>query len=208
MTNWKWTSPTGPAGHPTETILSADAFFSSPPWLSRPAWFRANCGGTTTSNSGYPRSELREMDGDRLASWSSKSGVHQMSLTQAITHLPVKKPHVVAGQIHDAKDDVLMVRLEGEHLFVERDGDNVGTLDDHYALGTTFKVTLQASKSGITVYYAKTPTAARVKVKVPGVTGTGWYFKAGCYTQSNTSKGDAADAYGEVVICALTVSHI
>jgi hypothetical protein len=33
------------------------------------------------------------------------------------------------------------------------------------------------------------------------------YFKAGAYTQSNTSKGDAADAYGEVIIRSLQVTH-
>ena len=33
------------------------------------------------------------------------------------------------------------------------------------------------------------------------------YFKAGCYTQSNPSKGDDATSYGEVVIYALSVQH-
>lgn len=35
----------------------------------------------------------------------------------------------------------------------------------------------------------------------------GCYFKAGVYTQSNPDQGDAADAYGEVVIRDLVVSH-
>ncbi len=35
----------------------------------------------------------------------------------------------------------------------------------------------------------------------------GCYFKAGCYTQSNPSKGDAAESYGEVVIDSLAVDH-
>ena len=39
------------------------------------------------------------------------------------------------------------------------------------------------------------------------VSTSGCYFKAGCYTQSNTSKGDASTAYGEVVIYSLSVKH-
>lgn len=35
----------------------------------------------------------------------------------------------------------------------------------------------------------------------------GCYFKAGCYTQSNLSQGDQADAYGEVVIYELAIEH-
>lgn len=33
------------------------------------------------------------------------------------------------------------------------------------------------------------------------------YFKAGCYTQSNPSKGDAAESFGEVVLYRLQVEH-
>ena len=39
------------------------------------------------------------------------------------------------------------------------------------------------------------------------VSTSGCYFKAGCYTQSNTSTGDAPTAYGQVVIYRLAVSH-
>jgi len=37
--------------------------------------------------------------------------------------------------------------------------------------------------------------------------GSGYYFKAGCYTQTNISKGDSASSYGEVTIYNLQVSH-
>lgn len=209
LTNWKVTLPTGSKGHPDEVSQPRLATFEDSPWLVRycdKIRFRANCGGVTTSGSSYPRCELREMNGSKLASWSNKSGTHTMSVTAAVMHLPVKKPHVVVAQIHDAEDDVLMVRLEGSHLFVEAGGKDVGLLDRDYRLGDVFKVTIQATKSGITVYYAKSLTASRVKVKYKK-TGSGLYFKAGCYTQSNVSKGDKADAYGEVDVYALTVTH-
>ena len=37
--------------------------------------------------------------------------------------------------------------------------------------------------------------------------GTGWYFKTGSYLQSNTEKGDAADAVGKVVLYQVGVTH-
>jgi WD40 repeat protein len=64
--------------------------------------FRANAGGVTTSGSDFARSELREMtaDGAEKASWSTTSGVHTLTITQAVTHLPDVVPHLVAGQVH------------------------------------------------------------------------------------------------------------
>jgi poly(beta-D-mannuronate) lyase len=141
------------------------------------------------------------MNGSSQASWSNVAGVHTMTVTEAITHLPVVKPHVVAAQIHDAQDDVVMVRLERSNLFVEHNGVNLGTLDPNYQLGAVYTVKLVAADGRIKVFYNGV-----LKVDVANA-GSGWYFKAGCYTQSNLSKGDAADAYGEVVVQALTVSH-
>ena len=37
--------------------------------------------------------------------------------------------------------------------------------------------------------------------------GSGWYFKTGSYLQSNTEKGDAADAVGKVVLYQVGVTH-
>ena len=84
--------------------------------------------------SGYPRSELREMtsSGSANASWSTTSGTHTMEIRQAITHLPVVKPHVVAGQIHDAGDDVIVCRLEGSKLFIDQNGVNGPVLTTNY----------------------------------------------------------------------------
>jgi hypothetical protein len=76
--------------------------------------FQANAGGATTSNSGYPRSELREMaaGGATEASWSTTSGTSTMTERLAITHLTTAKPQVTVGQVHDGSDDVLVVRLD------------------------------------------------------------------------------------------------
>jgi poly(beta-D-mannuronate) lyase len=211
LTNWKLTLPVGTDDHPDDAIevkqpaLAAfeDRQFFHANGAGTGVVFRANAGGATTSGSSYPRSELREMTdhGTSNAGWSNESGRHVMTVTEAVTALPAKKPHVVAAQIHDRNDDVIMVRLENKRLFVEADGNNIGELDTTYVLGTPFTVEIRATAIGIAVSYNGVPKVSYAKV------GSGWYFKAGCYTQSNTSTGDSADAYGEVVIYALSVEH-
>lgn len=214
LTNWKLTLPIGSASEPDKAIeikhphLPADQseFFRRTEDNSGIA-FKAHTAGATTSGSSYPRSELREMTdaGDEKADWDSTLGEHVMTVTGAITHLPDRKPHVVAAQIHDAEDDIVMVRLENKHLFVEADGDPVGTLDSNYQLGTRFTVAIRANADGVKVSYNGTPKVNYDKA------GKHWYFKAGCYTQAS-SKVDPTSSkygtgYGEVVIYALTVKH-
>lgn len=210
LANWKLTLPvnTPHEGSPDEVQQPELASYSSDQFFHLTTAkdgvvFRANAGGATTSNSGYPRSELREMtnSGKTKASWSNTSGTHTMTVRQAITHLPVVKPELVAAQIHDSSDDVIMVRLEGKHLFIESGGKNIGTLDPAYQLGTVYTVKIEASGGRIKVWYNDA-----LKVDV-AKSGSGWYFKAGCYTQSSPKKGESADAYGEVVIYSVSVTH-
>lgn len=164
--------------------------------------FQAPVNGKTTSKSGYPRSELREMrnNGQNLASWRSDNGVHTMRIDQRITHLPGGKPHVVAGQIHDAIDDVTVLRCEGTKLWITKgDNSHFKLIDGSYTLGTRFTIMVQAQVSGIRWFYNN------VHVATVGGTYSGCYFKAGCYTQANTSNGTG---YGQVVIYSLSVSHV
>ncbi len=209
---WKLTLPVDAkgAGRPDEVLQPALASFSLEPFFrlapeTGGVAFQAPCGGATTKGSSYPRSELREMsaDGSRPAAWSTTEGTHALTITQAITHLPEKKPHVVAGQIHDAEDDVVMIRLEGRRLFVECGGKDVGALDEAYALGAFFTVRLEAGGGKIRIFYNDLAAPkATVEKKAEGC-----YFKAGCYVQSNPKKGDAPDAFGRVVIRALALSR-
>jgi alginate lyase len=206
LVNWKLTLPTGPKGRPDEIHPPQLLSFSDD-------WFRLNdtrdgvvftatAGGITTKGSSYPRSELREMNGGELAGWSNRTGTHTMTLREAIMKVPEVKPHVVAAQIHDAENDVVMVRLEGTNLFVEYgDGEDEFTLDPSYVLGTPYDLRITATGGRVEVYYNGTLAG-----EVP-LAGDGWYFKAGTYTQSNLERGDTPDAAGEVVIYALDVTH-
>ena len=164
--------------------------------------FTANAGGVTTKNSTYPRSELREMTGSEKAGWSNTTGNHVLRLRQAVTRLPTVKPHVVTAQIHDAEDDVIEVRLEGQKLLVAYDnGSDKITLDPAYILDTPYDLEIDAAGGHIVVSYNATPKADIV------ISGSGWYFKTGSYIQSNPSRGDTPDAVGQVVLYALTVQH-
>lgn len=210
LTNWKIALPvdTDHAGSPDEIEQPEIKEFSLTPYfVNNPSGegvlFRAHAGGATTKNSKYPRSELREMtdNGSEEASWSNVRGRHTMIVRQAVTHLPEKKPEVVTAQIHDDSDDIVMVRLHGNYLFVEADGEDIGVLDADYRLGTPYTVTITAEDSKIKVFYNNILKVTYDK------DGSDYYFKAGCYTQTNTDKGDRRDAYGEVIIYSLYVVH-
>lgn len=170
--------------------------------------FRATAGGTTTIGSGYPRSELREMteDGKKNASWGSSAGTHTLFIEQRITHLPLKKPHIVVGQIHDDKDDVIVFRLEKNKLFVKMDDESGPVLDDNYQLGTKFTVMFKVAEDQTECYYNGV-----LKFTYPKAFSNA-YFKAGAYVQSSCQgkrkvEGESCEAYGEVEICKVWVKH-
>lgn len=212
LASWKQTLPTGSSKKPTEIKQGELATFSDKACFhvneaSNGVVFRAPVNGVTTSGSGYPRSELREMKsgGKELASWSTASGTHTMIIDQAITAVPEEKKHVVAGQIHDADDDVIVVRLEYPKLFVDIGGKEGPTLDPNYALGERFTVKFVAEGGKIKIYY----NGGTNPVYTMDKKTSGCYFKAGAYTQSNCSKESECSSgnYGEVVIYDLDVSH-
>lgn len=218
LTNWKITLPLpsqNDSDKPLEILQPQLARYVANPWfLLNPEGsgilFRAPVNGTTTSGSSYPRSELREMTSNGLvrASWSSTRGTHTMLIDQAITAVPQTKRHVVAGQIHDSSDDVIVIRLEYPRLYLHVDGKNVLTLDENYVLGERFTVQFVVSGGKTAVYYNGSATPVYTLNK----SYSNAYFKAGAYTQSNCSREGSsslcnASNFGEVVIYQLTVRH-
>lgn len=213
LANWKLTLPVDADGQTDERAAEvrqpALASYQHPTWFHANAVgngvvFRAQADGATTSdNTQYARSELREMTsgGQTNAGWSPNSGTHVMTLSQAITRLPgTSKPEVVAGQIHDGADDVLQIRLEDRRLFLSLDnGEDEVDLATNYTLGTAFTVKITSNSAGISVTYNGVPKLTNFKPTNPRST---WYFKAGCYTQSNES-----GTYSEVVVYGLSVVH-
>ena len=210
LRNWYLTLPTGSAGQP-DTVEQPDldayssSFFQVDPQRDGVV-FTANAGGVTTKNSTYPRSELREMNGDQKASWSNRTGAHTLTVRQAVTELPKAKPELVTAQIHDEESDVMEVRLEDKRLIAQYGGDDKGgkkefVIDPDYALGRPYDLRLVATDGRIDVVYNGKPAGSIAQ------SGSGWYFKTGSYLQSNTEKGDAADAVGKVVLYQVGVTH-
>ncbi len=218
LTNWKLTLPIGKPKKSTSPleILQPDlATYKVDPWFMPTSGglgviFRAPVVGPTTGNTKYARSELREMtdNGKAHAAWSSTQGIHSMFLDQAITSVPKVKQHVVAGQIHDDGDDVIVIRLEYPNLYVNVDGENVHVLDTKYTLGKRFTVKFEV-KNGLTNIYYNGSSKPSYTLDLDY---SGAYFKAGAYTQSSCEKeGSNAlctpDNYGEVTIYKVEVTH-
>ena len=183
-----------------------DYFFTLP--TSNGVVFRAPVGGATTSGSQYPRTELREMAnaGSQEASWSTTTGTHVMTLRESVDHLPVAKPQLVFAQIHGSKDDLIELEISNEggknRLYVNHNGKQYGSdLDSNYVLGVQFEVEISAEDGYVDVAYNG------VQHVHQGLSDDGDYFKAGCYTQSNPSKGDLPSAYGQVTIYRVRVTH-
>ncbi len=188
----------------------------------------------TTPNSNYIRSELRERteDGGSNIYWTT-DGTHIVYVMQAITHLPTVKNHLVATQIHgnkdDGIDDAMVLRLEGEHLFLSFNGGKLRgdlTIKVNYTLGTIHEVIFEVISGKHYVYYCESGglseaylagNADQYLVKdgsnsyVMDLDYDESYFKIGNYTQSNAEKEgdetDKADNYGEVVVYDFWVDH-
>jgi hypothetical protein len=211
LSNWKLQLPIGQEEKPDEIKQPALATYKNDQYftvVNGAVRFRAPVNGVTTSGSNYPRSELREMtnNGSVNAAWSPTSGTHTMTIDQAITAVPQTKKHVVAGQIHDGSDDVIVIRLENTKLFVDIGGTDGPTLDANYTLGKRFTVKFEVKNGKTNIYY----NGATSPVYTMNSSYTSAYFKAGAYTQSNcsTDAGNCnANNYGEVMIYGLQVTH-
>lgn len=209
LSNWYEGLPIGDDGEPKNVYQPELATYHVDPWFTTTedcsgVRFRAAVNGVTTSGSSYPRSELREMNGDDKASWSSTEGTHTMVIKEAVTHEPNDKPQVVAGQIHGSDDDISVFRLEGSSLYVTNgDDSNYKLVTDDYTLGTPFEAKFVVSDGTIKAYYNGDLVTTLSK------DFDGAYFKAGAYTQANCDKSDPCsdDNYGEVIIYDLTVTH-
>ena len=211
LTHWKLTLPieTDLPGRPDEIQQPELASFEHPLHFfvndaGDGVVFRAQCGGDTTRGSDYPRCELREMtaEGDQRAAWATDDGtIHTLTATLAVTQTPRVKPHVVCAQIHGGRDDLLKIRVERRKLMIERDGHQDLIIADDYTLGTPFDLKIEAGDGTVRVWH---DGDLKLTWKL---SQAGCYFKAGCYTQSNTDRGDAPETYGEVVIRRLSVTH-
>ena len=171
----------------------------------------------TTPNSSNIRSELRErtLDGKVDIYWTT-TGKHVLYVKQAITHLPIKVPVLVASQVHGNKsagiDDAMVLRLEKDDLLLSFNGGKLRSdalvktdagATGKYTLGTMHEVIFEIEDGKHVVYYSEdgnlynaysNGNADIYSVKENGnkillVKNYGEaYFKAGNYTQSNKER--------------------
>ncbi|MEO1337722.1 MAG: polysaccharide lyase family 7 protein, partial [Myxococcota bacterium] len=169
--------------------------------------FRAPVGGATTSGSGFPRSELREMNfRGNETSWSSNSGTHALEVDLRVTQLPPVKPHITVMQIHDGSDDIITFRLENKKLFLEIDGQDGPVANSNYSLGTRVTLKFEVSNNQTRAYYNGNLFHTYNK------SFSGAYFRTGAYTQSACAgskkvSGESCSSYGEVEIFNIDLSH-
>lgn len=208
LRNWYIGLPIGESESPKNVKQPELATYKVDPWFVPTAdctgvQFRAAVNGVTTSGSSYPRSELREMNGSSMASWSSTSGTHTLTVRTTVTRLPNTKPHIVVAQIHDADDDVSVFRVEGSDLYLTNGDDTHYKRIGSYSLGTQIEVKFVVSGGQIKAYYNGSQVATISKSL------SGGYFKAGAYTQANCGNSSPCSSsnYGQTVIRGLTVTH-
>ena len=212
LAGWKLTLPTGPRESPAEVLTAGllAGFEQRPHFWRRPdgaLLFRAPVNGVTTSGSDNPRSELREMSGTQKARWSTSLGKHTMRQIMSFDRLPDGNDGcgLVGGQIHDARNDVSVFRLEGRRLWVTKGNSKHTLVTEAYELGTRIETKFVCS-GGLISAFVNGRLVVTLDAQVSGC-----YFKAGAYTQINAGLGkhprDASN-YGQVTIYELYVSHV
>ncbi len=203
FSRWKLTLPVDADGNGRADEIADPASTSLPPWFERSeeGWvFRAAAGGARTSgNTAYARSELREMEASgRPAAWDCLAASRSLHLEQRLLATTPAKPEVVIGQIHDARNDNLMLRYVGPrgangHSDTGRiemlwnNAARAGTLDPAYTLGQPMVVDIEIRQGRLAVRYRNLASGLDRQLDAtldPARIEGGCFFKAGLYIQA------------------------
>lgn len=206
LRNWTIMQPTGSQGDPDNAYCTRTnhcGLFVRGGGVV----FRCPADGFHSPNSKYARREARQM---RDASWTkaawSSSGDHSLECDLAIdsSHLTGQRPRINAMQIHDGGDDVcqLMHHESGALGLMHDDGDSFEVIDPHYVNGTRFTCKIHAVNNRIIVTYNGVQALSIPK------TGSGWYWKKGCYLNTGGASEftQPPGAYGEVIVYRYTLT--
>lgn len=133
-----------------------------------------------TPNTKYSRCELREMSEDgKLAAWTpDDGGEHLMSWTGAIDELPTEKREMVFGQIHDAVDDVIRLKLVEKEFWLMYKDTPLTLLDPDYTLGKLMNISIKCKAGVVGVKCNDVIHEFKTSKKYKGC-----YFKVGNYQQ-------------------------
>jgi len=160
-------------------------------------------GGRTSSNTKYPRTELREYINGSKASWNGGSGTHLMSGRTRILHMEDDKPEYVFAQMHDGSDDTLQLRWENGTLRASINGETHSTTMGNFPIGTEFAWEIRVSSGTLTI-----KINGSTKITSDPDFGSGNYFKTGSYPNQNSRDQDNPDnGYAALEMRDLVVSH-
>lgn len=210
-----------PTGHVNYPYSQLAAGFTSTPYFIPTAdgtgvQFRVTMnGGLTSSAAGGPRSELREYadaNGTKAA-WVAASGTHTLEYTFRQDHVQPIRPYSIVGQLHDASNDVISIRIRGTSasaLNVEAwvYGSKAATLVTGYVAGTAVKVKMELA-AGVLRIWANDVLKLTDSTSFKNKTAAEMYWKVGGYADSSVSKsGESPSEYLLVrIIGPIKLSH-
>lgn len=155
----------------------------------------------TSTNTKYPRSELREFgeSGTSVIAFSGVSGTHYMLGKSRLMHKMAIKGWICFFQVHDASSDLCRVQLEDTKIVMRNtppgsDSETVKTVQASYTMTDEIDWKMQIVNGLGTVFLGG------VSVGTFPASEGGLYYKAGCYSQSGTASGEAADDYSMVYL--------
>lgn len=170
-------------------------------------------GGRTSTNTKYPRCELREYatgSTSTKASWNGTSGRHIMRGRSKVTHYAPIKCETVVAQIHDGSDDRLQIRAEASSATGSQtwrlsiNGTEVDDLISSVSLGQEVQWEIDVNGGALTVRI----NGVTAYTGNPGLPSSGCYFKVGQYSQQNsTDQANSSSEYGSSELRDLFVSH-
>ncbi|MCK8523411.1 polysaccharide lyase family 7 protein [Aquimarina sp. D1M17] len=203
------------------SYTNSDWFFLENGWSIFQVW----SGSDTSSGSGNPRMELRELtaDGDNNIFWDgTTSKEHRMKWKVRVDRLP-SSGKVCFGQIHDKTDtfdDVIRVQCQGSanqtsgsvkmriNGYVTEVLEGGGKTVGNFNLGEEMYLELTYQNKIVKLYELNSSgNRIRTIYTSKSVSAKQNYFKAGNYLQSMKGKSYKSSDYGRVAIQKLDVFH-
>ncbi len=185
--------------------------------------FRIPTDGITTKGSKYPRSELREMDGNgEKVYWQLEdSDSHTMTATLTVDEVPVRDKgvdgRVIVGQIHGADKEPIRLYYDRENIYFNNDQSGADNSENRFylenengerpqiALGEKFSYQITATKETLTVkLYHNGEEYTSVTPMNEVWLSDHFYFKAGLYSGVNDDNGHGE---AQVSFYGLDLSH-
>jgi hypothetical protein len=215
LDDWYLTLPIGDAKDATNVFNPELQLFSHPEYFlvndnEDAIVFRSFSGGSTTKGTHNPRSELREMFGEKMAWWSATEGTHIMEFTGCTQQLPTTRPSTVIGQVHRGVDDVIEIRCwiprRSNKVVIDvfHDSINYGILCPDYVLGTIYNIKVVVCDGNIQLFYDDMEKPA---LEIP-CTYDRCFFKAGSYIQCNPVLHNAKhDETTESWLYSINIQH-